>query len=76
MESSQPPCLYIPVCLSAMPTAILSSCVSFLSARFPLLLTGMPAGGLRENHTHSKLEVQTKKRKIFHPEFRHYSMKE
>jgi hypothetical protein len=37
------------------------------------LLTGRPAGGLRENHTHSSSEVQTKKK--FHGGFKHYYMK-
>lgn len=50
MESSQP--FILSTCLSVY-TAYSNSFVLcfFLSARFPLLLTGRPAGGLRKSHT-------------------------
>jgi hypothetical protein len=49
------------VCLSVY-TAYSNSFVLcfFSSVTFPLLLTGRPAGGLRENYTHSRFEVQKK----------------
>jgi hypothetical protein len=54
METSQP--FILSTCLSVY-TAYSNSFVLcfFLSVRLPLLLTGRPAGGLTENHTHSNV---------------------